>query len=338
MSFASFLVLGASLASWALLLVTSRVILFAWPVDPWLFTLIQMMAGGIFLIAIAGRGKGFADALSDPFTWLYGGLRVATAAFFTAALTYTSTYNAAFLGIVSVPISLAVLWLILSRQPSRIELPGHCVVFFGFVFLAGSLDDGWRNPAIVLMILSELCVVASTLIAEFHPLNQTSDTRQRARLTGIMLLASAFVMLILATGFGFVAQWLPDLQSGIPETLTRMTDPSEVFNPALWISATLVGVVLRGPSLFLALKAIHHVRTEKYIAAMAGLPFLTFAMETLAVSFGWLAPSHSTQMTVFWGSVMTFGSLSVLIARSRKETVRHPHRETAPEATETNRH
>lgn len=314
------LVLGASLASWALLLVTSRVILFAWPVDPWLFTFIQVMAGGAFLIAIAGRGSGFTEALSNLFTWLYGGLRVATAAFFTAALTYTSTYNAAFLGIISVPVSLVVLWILLARQPTRVELPFHGLVLLGFVFLAGSLDNGWRNPAIVLMIVSELCVVASTLIAEIHPLNQTNDTRQRARLTGIMLLASAFVMLVLAAGFGLVARWLPGFQSLIPGTFSWMTDPSAMLDPVLWIAATLVGVILRGPSLFLALKAIHHVRTEVYIAAMAGLPFMTFSMEALAVSFGWIPPSHSTHMTLFWGSVMTFGSICVLIARSRKGT------------------
>ena len=45
-----------------------------------------------------------------------------------------------------------------------------------------------------------------------------------------------------------------------------------VLDARLWVSAALVGIVLRGPSLFLSPKAIHHVRTENYIAAMAHGP------------------------------------------------------------------
>ena len=61
------------------------------------------------------------------------------------------------------------------------------------------------------MVLSELCVVASTLIGELHSLNQTDDPCQRAGLTGIMLLTSTFFMLSAALGLGLVVQWRPSV-------------------------------------------------------------------------------------------------------------------------------
>lgn len=320
MGASSIMVLGASLLSWALLLVTSRVLLVAFGFDPWLFTFIQMMVGGAFLIAIAGRGTGLVGALRNPYTWAYGVLRVATAAFFTAALVHTTTANAAFLGVVSVPISMIVLWLVLSRRPSRLELPGHVVILLGLVLLAQCLDGGWRNPAVIFMILSELCVVASTLIAELHPLNQTDDMRQRARLTGIMLLASALVMLMAALGLGLVVQWVPNLRQMVPGNLAWMANPAIAFDPYLWICAGLVGALLRGPSLFLSLKAIHRVRTENYIAGMAALPFMSLALESGASALGWLAPLSAASATTVFGTMMTLGSLCVLWARSKRKT------------------
>ena len=325
-SLTAVLVLGASLASWALLLVVSRVTLLALRLDPWLFTFIQMMAGGAFLLAVAGRAGGLVEALRDPHTWIYGVLRVATAAFFTAALMHTSTANAAFLGIVSVPISMMVLWLVLSRTPSRRELPGHAAILVGLALLAQALEGGWRNPAIVLMILSELCVVTSTLIGELHPLNQTDDPRQRAALTGIMLLTSALFMFLAALGLGLLVQWLPSVRTAVSGSLTWMANPAQALDLRLWVSAVLVGIVLRGPSLYLSLKAIHRVRTENYIAAMAALAFLSLAFELAAASLDLLElPAELTSTTLF-GAMMVLGSLFVLWARSRSDAGRTDRR------------
>lgn len=319
----SLALLGASLLSWALLLVISRAILVAFEFDPWLFTLIQMMVGGALLIAIAGPSVGLLGALRNPYTWAYGVLRVATAAFFTAALLHTTAANAAFLGVVSVPISMIVLWLVLSRKPSRIELPGHALILLGLVLLAQTLEGGWSNSALIFMIASELCVVASTMIAEVHPLNQTDDTRQRARLTGIMLIASALFMLMAGILLGFFMQLSPGVDLLQRVSPTWVVDPVLIIDARLWIYASLVGFLLRGPSLFLSLMAIHRVRTENYIAGMAALPFMSLGLEAAAAALGWLAPPSAASAATAFGTLMTIGSLCVLWARSkRKEAAR----------------
>ncbi len=308
--------LGASLLSWALLLVVSRVTLLGFELDPWLFTFIQVAAGGALLVAIAGRSGGLAEAWRDPYTWIYGVLRFMTAAFFTAALVHTSTPNAAFLAIVCVPIRTVFLWFVLSREPFPLELPGQAVILLGLVGLAQSLEGGWRNPALILMILSELCVVSSTLIAELHPLNHTDDPCRRAGLTGVMLLTSAFVMFLAALGLGLIVQWLPPVRMAVSTDMPWLTHPALALDARLWVSAALVGIVLRAPTMFLSLKAIRLVRAENYIAAMAAIPFISLGFEAAAGALDLLdLPAVATRSTLF-GATMILGSLGVCWARS----------------------
>lgn len=313
----SLTVLVSALFGWALVLVVSRMLLIGFGFDPWLFTLIQMLTGGIFLIAVAGRGPAVGGALRNPWTWVYGTLRIVTAALFTAALVHISTANAAFLAVTSVPISAVMLWLVLSRRPLRQELPGHALIVGGLVLLVFTLDGGWHNPAILLMAGSEICVVATTAIAELHPLNRTNDMRQRASLTGVMLLASALVMLASALGLAFAATWLPGLRELVPVSLPWLADPALALDPFLWILAAAVGIALRGPSMFFSLKAIYLVRTENYLAAMATLPFMCMLLESIAYAAGWLPPVTLASPTTAFGLIMTLGSLAVLWGRSR---------------------
>jgi len=310
-----FFAVGVSLLSWSLLLVTSRVLLFSFHFDPWLFTFIQMLAGGVFLIAVAGYRGDAIHVLSNPSVWIYGVLRVATAALFTTALIHTSTANAAFLGIVSVPISALLLWLFLARTPSLREMPGHAIIVAGLALLATNLENGWRNPAILLMILSELCVVVSTLIAELHPLNRTDNVRQRAFLTGVMLVASASCIVMLSMTLAVLALVFPGVRMIGSGSVDWLNDPARAVDWRLWACAIAVGILLRGPSVFLSMWAICKVRTENYVAGMAALPFISLALETAASGLELMEPIAITARTIWYGCLVVFGSIAVMWAR-----------------------
>ncbi|ABG32215.1 translation-associated GTPase [Roseobacter denitrificans] len=311
-------IIVVALFSWATLLVVSRVVLLRFGLDPWLFTFIQMMAGGAFLLAVSGRSIRAWGLLRDPVIWVYGVLRVATAAFFTASLIYTTAANAAFLSILSVPTSVVLLWFIAARRPQAGEFPGHFLVLLGMVLLTSQLDGAWRNPAVLLMIASELCVVLSTFIAEKHPVNQTRNPRARAGLTGVMLLVSSFVMLLCALTAGAALSQIPLLGTTMLSGPIWLTDPLVVLNPVLWVSAILVGVALRGPSMFVALAAIHRVRTENYLAGMAALPLVSLALEKAATGLGLLDPVPLDGPTTLCGVVMVTGSLLVIWSRHKR--------------------
>ena len=311
------LLVAGALISWSLLLVVSRVILLTLALNPWLFTFIQMMAGGAALLILAGAQAELRTSLRDPVLWLYGVLRVLTAAFFTAALLHTTAANAAFTSILSVPMSVGLLWLVLARVPRAWETPGHLFIIAGLVGLTTTLEGGVHNPALLLMILSELCVVTSTLIAELHPRNQTEDRRARAALTGAMLLISAFVMLIAAVGLSAAVQAMPNLGWVLPAGATVFSEPTLVLDPVLWGAAIAVGILLRGPSMYLALAAIHRVGTTNYLAGLAVLPLSSLVFEATASAAGLIPPVTVWTLATAFGAVMVVGSLAVIAARAR---------------------
>jgi len=154
-------------------------------------------------------------------------------------------------------------------------------------------------------------------------MNQTEDRRQRAALTGAMLLASACMMLLSAVGIGLLAQISPGVAAFIPGNLAWVSDPGSVFDLGLWLAAGLVGVLLRGPSMFLALKAIHRVKTANYLSGMAALPLTAMLFEAAASGLGWIEPVVVWTASTAFGVIMILGSLAVVVARSnmRRSTI-----------------
>lgn len=128
---------------------------------------------------------------------------------------------------------------------------------------------------------------------------------------------SAFFMLVAALGMGLVVQWLASVRTAGSASLTWMANPALALDARPWVSAVVVGILLRGPSLYLSLKAIHRVRTENYIAAMAALPFLSHVFQLAAETVELLELPAALTSTTLFGAMMVLGSLFVLRARSR---------------------
>ncbi|KZL18033.1 hypothetical protein PsAD2_02767 [Pseudovibrio axinellae] len=311
-----------TMVSWALLIVISKGLLVRYNLDPWIFTIIQLMFGGVFLVCISGSSATTLIALRSPYTWAYGVARVLSAACFTASLLYISAANAGFFGLVSIPFSALMFVLLFSRKPSVLELPGHIIIVAGMVLLISTLENTFSNPAVYLMLLSEAAVVSSVIIAEFHPQNQGDSLKERASLSGVMLLASAFTMLVtlaalsLLTGATEPATTTPqvvDWKQSIP-----LIDLSQVWSLKMWIAAIAVGVTLRGTSMFLSMQAISLVGGQNYVATIAALPFTSLLFERVADVSGYLPQHMPDPLTVLAGVIMTCGSLSIMWARQHK--------------------
>lgn len=279
--------------------------------DPFAFAFIQMGAGGVFMMWIGRRTSAARAVIASPLTWLYGMLRVATAAFFTAALVHTSTANAAFLGIISVPLAALATGVIFGKAPSRWELPGHAVVLAGLWLVAHEIDGGFANPAVLMMALSELCMVGATIIAAVHPVNKGQDEQSRAYLSGAVLIVSAAFLTLLLGATRFA---MPAL--GVHGVAGSEADPSGFADWRLWLAAILVGIIGRGPSIYLSLRAIALTGAMTYVSAAATLPVVAFALEALFVAFD-LLPAEPPQLRLLaYGLVAGVGSLLVVFARS----------------------
>ncbi len=304
------LALLAAIASWAILLVASRVLILAFQLDPWSFAFLQMAAGGLFMMWVGRRTVRVRETLGSPLTWLYGVLRVGTAGFFTAALVHTSAANAAFLSILSVPLAVVATVFLFARRPARSELPGHALVLVGVVSLGNALEAGLANPAVVLMLMSTFCVVGATIVAEVHPVNKGEDERSRVFLTGAVLLVSALGLIVVLV-LGQIA--FRSFAPGDDVLATR-----GLADPLLWLCACAVGALARGPSVYLSLKAIARAGAVTYVAAMAALPLIAFVLERLVAVTGLGGPEAFQARLLAYGVLASLGSLLVVLARSRR--------------------
>ena len=70
--------------SWGFLILISRVLVAGHGFNPWVLSFVQMAVGGAAMMVAAGRGPMPLRAFRHPQTWIYGVLRVVTAATLTA--------------------------------------------------------------------------------------------------------------------------------------------------------------------------------------------------------------------------------------------------------------
>ena len=265
-----------SFGLWALLLVASRVILVRFDLDPWSFAFVQLMAGGIVLIARSTGGEP-ADwsSLRRVRTWLYGALRVASTAAYTAALVHATVTHTGMLGTNKVVLGVVGASLAFGRRPVGRELGGHLAILAGIGLLATTrLDGGARNPAVALVLLSDLAVVASSLIAEAHPDNNADNPAVRLRFSGTVLLITAGLFLVFRL-----------LQEGVASGSAGFGVGS---GAAVWIAGLLVGVALRGPAMHCSLKAIRLAGADVYLMVAPSLVVAGLAFETIATALGLL--------------------------------------------------
>lgn len=294
--------LAAELA-WATLLVVSRVLLVRLEIDPWAFTFVQLTAGGVFLLLMAGPGSIGIGSFRRPATWALGIFRVLTAAAFTACLVWISVLEATVMGAINVPMVALAVWVVFSRRPARGEWVGHLVILAAIAPIVARLEGGLLHPVVLLMLFNEVCVVGATVLAEWHPDNRTDDPRARLRFTGAVLLATALLFLAVRLVQGSLSE------SGV--------GGDGVWSPTLLIAGLAVGVLLRGPSMFLAFWSVKLVGAQNYLAAAALLPLFGMALEEAAHALGLIDVTRFEPSAGLLALVVGAGTMLVVAARRR---------------------
>ena len=291
------LVTVGAVLSWAALLAASRVLLVRLGFDPWAFTFVQLCAGGMVLLAAGGVRRFDLSSFRRPSTWMLGALRVLSAAFFTAAIAWVSVLEAGVLGAVNVPMVAVAVWLVFGRRPARGEWLGHLVILAAIAFLVAQLEGGVRHPAVILMLLNEVCLIAATLLAERHPDNVSDRPGTRLRLTGAVLLITAALFLAVRLAQGGVG--------------------GDVWSWPLLAWGALVGVAFRAPSMVLSFWSVRLIGAQNYMAAIAPLPLIGMALEQAAFAAGLIDVSRFRVETVLFALGVLAGILLVVAARVR---------------------
>lgn len=287
----------AAVVSWAALIAVSRILLLRLGLDPWAFSFVQLCAGGLVLVAAGGRRRAGLGSLRRPSTWALGVFRVLSAASYTAVLAWVSVMEAGVLGAVNVPLVAAAVWFAFGRRPARGEWIGHLVILAAITPLVAALDGGIRHPAVGLMLINEVCLVASTLLAERHPDNVSDEPGVRLRFTGTVLLVTAALFLAVRT-----------LQGG---------GTADIWTWPMLVAGGLVGVALRAPSMVLSFWSIRLVGSQNYMAATSLLPLIGMGLEQAAYASGLIDITRFRTETALLALGVVAGTLMVAAARLR---------------------
>jgi hypothetical protein len=309
-------VTATAIATWSLVLVISRNLLLHHGFNPWSFSFVQLLAGGLLFALFPGRSGAEQTPLAhrlrpltDPRTLLLGLLRVLSASSFTAAVVHVTVSEASVIGSISVTLSAISVWVLFKRRPAPWEWLGHGMLIALILILIPSLDGGWRNPAILLLVFNEFCVVASSLIAERHPDNLKDDTSTRVRFTGSVLLVTAALLLAIR---------LIDRESGtqFDELVVSLPVPLVVYG-------IIVGITLRAPAMLFSFWSIRLIGAQNYMAAAASLPLAGLAMAGIAEYMG-LLPVTAVLPQLANAVLVQLACLMILAARWHDERVQQP--------------
>ncbi len=282
---------------WALLSVVSRILLLKFHFDPWMFSFIQLCAGGISLLVMSGKGGLNLTSFTRPVTWGLGALRVVTAALYTTVLAWVSVLEAGVLGTLNLPFVVLAVWILTKTRPARFEWIGHLLILSAILLLIQTLEPEIRFPVAWLMGLNALCHAALTLLSERHPDNASDLPGARARFTGAVLLVTAAFFLIARL-----------VQNGPGDGMIEMP---------LLASSILVGILLRAPAMFLAFWSIRLAGALGYTAAVTLLPVFGMMFEQAAVAVGLLDITRFRIETLYLALIVITGTLLVVMARAK---------------------
>lgn len=304
------LIAGAMTAGWSVVTVLVRATLFGFGFDPWTLAMAIQLAAGATLLTAAGIRSLPLEPIRRWSTWVIGGLRVVTTCCFSAALLYGSATAITLISTINVLVAALGVFLVFRRRPRAREVPGFVLIATGIVLLTGRLDGGWSSPAVPLLLVSETCVVLSSLLAERHPDN-LGDRRQRLALTGFVTVLSAGGLLAVWSGLGLA---LPEASLGPSAADVAAT----VASPWLWAAALVFGAVFRAPLTYVAFQITRLLGADGYMLSMTALPLTTLAAEVAAGLAGLLPPPSLDPVDLGFSAVILAGGAWIVLARYRR--------------------
>lgn len=281
--------------SWAVLSVASRVLLVNLSLDPWMFSFLQLVAGGITLLAIGYRGAKAKRSFTRVSTWTLGALRVLSATLYTAVLASISVLEAGTIGAINLPVVAVVVFFLSRTSPRGLAWIGHMIILVAVALMAMRLQSDVRTLVLGLMGLNALCLAAMNLIAEHHPENKSATLAGRAWFSGVVLAITAAVFMAVRVVQG--------------------SDILGAFSWSLILASIAVGVLLRAPSMFLTFWAISVAGAQGYTAAIAFLPLFGMALEQTAFALGVLDTSRFQFEFLYIALLALAGTLLVWVSK-----------------------
>lgn len=276
-----------------------------------------MPAAAAALLAGSGLGADWRAILRHRLSLVVGGGIIAMEAAYYLLLGYVSPTDGSILVRLSVPIALALGFIISGRRQGRLAIAGGLVTLATILWYATRIESASPVAALALGTLCGFIMSGRSFAAEHHPWNRAAHTiREKMRVTGLVLaLASGVGIALLfaamagaATGIVPAPKWLPEAH--------RL-----VHGPAILIGI-FAGIAVLTAMQYLGFSVVLKLGAEHFIATGALTPISTLLVQSLAVAIGLLHPSPFNWGV--WPAVAGLIAGVVLIIASRPRPVRPP--------------
>jgi drug/metabolite transporter (DMT)-like permease len=292
---------------WASYLVGTRLVFTGTSVGPFAYVVSQMIAGGLFMVVLAGRGRMPWLDLMNWWTAAYGALRAVVIGATSLALVHLPVTQASLLGSMNVPMAAVAEWLMRGRRPPPLELLGNGLLLLAVALIVVTLPGGDAYLGLAWQVISESSAVTSGVVVWRHPANQGDSIPLRARTTGVLLVAAATVLAL--------AWWLLAQAGVAPQPFTPGT--GGLADPELWLYGGAAGVLVRGPGTYLSLYVYRYGGIHTHMAGLATIPLAAIAFEQIVVALGWLPPSRFSSFEAAAMALVLAGSMLLLWVKAR---------------------
>ena len=312
------LALGA-IALWGVFDAISRLSVVSIGAQPVVFSCLNLLFGGLILIALGGRGWGGWETFKNPYTWAYGIIRIFMSVSIVLSYLYLTASESGFLLRISAVIVIFAMWAMFKKKPYKEDIPGILLMCLGFAAIALRQQDSLLNMGVLFITFAAVSDTFLNITAERHPIsNQTTGFRTRCRYTGVVLAVSSLVFLI----FTLVTNTLILPFKDDSPLLTQLHDwlpQLEDFLHVPTIGAALVsGLFFRAPIMYMYLFAARLVKADTILMLSTLGTFSILGAESVFSFFGLLDISTIDTTDIAAGTVMTIGALWMAYERYKR--------------------
>lgn len=275
----AFTIALATAALWAVYLVVTRLVVAGAGLDPWAYTLVQLLSGGLFIFWLGRRAPGDWRALVTPWMIGYGVLRVGITGASSAALAWLAVTQSTLLSTANVLVGALAAFVVHRVAPPRGEGGALAMLALGLAILIACLQPAAAYWGALWLLASELGVVVAALAVERHPRNRSDDIAARSRFTAETLIITSIVLIVAWSLAGVAGLSRSPWDGG----------GNAFGNPTLWVWGIGAGLVFRAPGQWLTFYTLRHAGTQAYLIALMLMPAFAIAFELAASGVGWIA-------------------------------------------------
>ncbi len=274
---------------------------------PIAFILYAILSSSVAMLALTGLGRDARAIALEPMSWLVGAAIILVEVFYFMILAYVPPAHGNLVVRFAIPIAMVAGWALLGRRPTPLAIVGTVVVTAATAYVVAITDAAVRWPMTAVGVLTGVFLVVRGFAGEFHPWNRAARTvREKVRVTGILLLVTSFLSLVLAAvAAGAVA-------AGALPPLRFLPTAAEMLHVPTIVLGTLAGGALLALMNYLNFSAVVKITTENITAMMALSPVTTWVFQEIGVALGWITAARPEPRLVVAMAVTIVGVLVII--------------------------